>query len=282
MVRCSVILFVTDLSIAPGELAEAVEARGLDGVFFPEHTHLPVASRSPFFPDGVLPEPYRRTIDPFVALSMAAAMTRRIRLGTGICLLTEHDPITLAKTVASLDYLSGGRVVLGIGAGWNQEELENHGTPYARRWAVLRERVQVLRTIWSQEVASFEGEFTRFGPMWSWPKPARPGGPPIWIGASSRFAIERVAEYADGWMPILGRGAPPDFDALRAACVRRGRQFEALDLALFYAPEDESEARARLVDGYDELIFGLPSAGRDEVLPRLDQLARLAERLRAG
>lgn len=282
MPRCTVILFATDQSITPAELAVAVEARGLDGVFFPEHTHLPVASRSPFFPDGVLPEPYRRTVDPFVALAMAAAVTHRIRLGTGICLLTEHDPITLAKTVASLDHLSGGRMVLGVGAGWNREELANHGTPYARRWAVLRERVQVLRTIWTQDEASFEGEFTRFGPLWSWPKPAQAGGPPIWIGASSRQVVERVADYADGWMPILGRGEPPDFAALRAACDRRGRRFDALQLALFYAPDDEAQARARLAEGYHELIFGLPSAGRDEVLPKLDQLARLAERLRAG
>ena len=138
MIRCTVIQFSTDRSITPAELAVAVETRGLDGVFFPEHTHLPVTSRSPFFDGGILPEPYRRTCDPFIALAMAAAVTTRIRLGTGICLLTEHDPIVLAKTIATLDHLSGGRVVLGVGAGWNEEEMANHGTPYANfapRWA---------------------------------------------------------------------------------------------------------------------------------------------------
>ena len=280
MARFSVIQFATDRSLPPAELGIEVEARGLDGVFFPEHTHLPVASRSPFFPDGILPEPYRRTLDPFVALGMVAAVTRRIRLGTGICLVTEHDPIVLAKTIATLDHLSGGRVVLGVGAGWNEEELANHGTPYAQRWAVLRERIDVMRTLWREDEAHYAGTFTRFGPVWSWPKPARPGGPPIWIGASSRFVPARVAEYADGWMPILGRGEPPDFNAVRDACIRRGRRFEDIEFALFYAPEDEATCRDHLAGGFHELIFALPSAGRDDVLPKLDQLAQLAERLR--
>jgi len=282
MVRCTVIQFATDRSIAPAELAVEVEARGLDGIFFPEHTHLPVASRSPFFEGGILPEPYRRTCDPFVALAMAAAVTRRIRLGTGICLLTEHDPIVLAKTIATLDRLSGGRVVLGVGAGWNQEELANHGTDYAKRWAVLRERVQVLRTIWREDEASFAGEFTRFGPMWSYPKPAQAGGPPIWIGANSRYVPDRVADYADGWMPIRGRGNGEDLARLREACAKRGRRFEDLQIALFYAPEDETECMTYVHQGYHELIFALPSADRDTVLPKLDELAALATRLRAN
>ena len=282
MIRCTVVQFTTDRSISPAELAVAVESRGLDGVYFPEHTHLPVASRSPFFEGGVLPEPYRRTCDPFIALAMAAAVTTRISLGTGICLLTEHDPIVLAKTIATLDHLSGGRVILGVGAGWNREEMANHGTDYAKRWALLRERVQVLRKIWRQEEASFDGEFTRFGPMWSFPKPARPGGPPIWIGANSPYVPDRVAEYADGWMPIRGRGNGEDLDRLRAACAKHGRAFSDLQLALFYAPEDETECRAYIAQGYHELIFTLPSADRDTVLPKLDELAALAARLRAA
>ncbi len=282
MIRCTVIQFSTDRSITPAELAVAVETRGLDGVFFPEHTHLPVTSRSPFFDGGILPEPYRRTCDPFIALAMAAAVTTRIRLGTGICLLTEHDPIVLAKTIATLDHLSGGRVVLGVGAGWNEEEMANHGTPYAKRWAVLRERVQALRTIWRNEEAEFHGEFTHFDPMWSFPKPAQAGGPPIWLGANSRYVPDRVAEYADGWMPIRGRGNGEDLARLREACAKRGRTFEDLQLALFYAPEDETECRAYVADGFHELIFALPSADRETVLPKLDELAALATRLRAA
>ena len=282
MIRCTVTQFTTDRTLPPAELAVAVETRGLDGIFFPEHTHLPVASRSPFFEGGILPEPYRRTSDPFVALAMAAAVTQRIRLGTGICLLTEHDPITLAKTVATLDHLSGGRVTLGVGAGWNREELANHGTVYERRWAVLRERVQAMRTIWREEEPEFHGEFVDFGPMWSFPKPQQKGGPPIWIGANSPHVPDRVADYADGWMPIRGRGNGEDLARLRAACERRGRRFEDLQVALFYAPEDESDCAAYALQGYSELIFALPSGDREAVLPKLDQIASLAARLRAG
>jgi probable F420-dependent oxidoreductase len=282
MVRCSVIQFATDRSMPPAELAQAVEQRGLDGIFFPEHTHLPVASRSPFFEGGEVPESYRRTCDPFIALAMAAAVTSRIRLGTGICLLTQHDPITLAKTIATLDHLSGGRVVLGVGAGWNRVELGNHGTPYEHRWAVLRERVQILRTIWREEQPHYHGEFTRFDAMWSYPKPKQAGGPPIWIGANSAYVPDRVADYADGWIPVRGRGNGEDPARLREACVRQGRRFEDLTLALFYAPETEADCRPYLLQGFHELIFALPSAERDPTLQKLDELANLADRLRAS
>lgn len=282
MPRYSVCMFVTDRSIAPAEFAAAVEARGLDGIYFPEHTHLPLSTRSPFFPDGQVPEHYRRTLDPFVALAMAAQATRRIVLGTGICLLTQHDPITLAKTVATLDHLSGGRVRLGIGAGWNAEELENHGTPFAQRWPVLRERVLAMREIWTRDEIEFHGQFTAFGPMLSYPKPCRAGGPPFLIGSNSRHALDRVAEYADGWMPIRGRAGGADLAGLRAACARRGRRFEELALALYYAPEDEAQCREHLAEGWQELIFAVPSATADTVLPKLDQIAELARRLRAG
>lgn len=282
MVRISVCLFATDKSIAPAEFATAVETRELDGLFFPEHTHIPLGSRSPFFADGTVPEPYRRTYDPFVALGMAAAVTRRVRLGTGICLLTQHDPITLAKTIATLDHLSNGRVTLGVGAGWNAEELENHGTPFAQRWPVLRERVLAMREIWAHDEAQYHGQFVDFGPMWSYPKPRHPAGPPFWIGSNSRYALDRVAEYADGWMPIRGRDGGADITALRQACDRRGRRFEDLALALFYAPLDERECQQHLREGFHELIFSVPSAAADVVLPKLDEIATIARRLRAG
>jgi probable F420-dependent oxidoreductase len=282
MPRYAVCLFTTDRSIPPAEFAAAVEARELDGVYFPEHTHLPLSSRSPFFADGQVPASYRRTCDPFVALAMAATVTQRIRLGTGICLLTQHDPIVLAKTVATLDHLSGGRVTLGIGAGWNAEELENHGTPFGQRWPILRERVMAMREIWQREVVEFHGQFVDFGPMYSYPKPVQAGGPPFWIGSNSRFALDRIAEYADGWMPIHGRPGGATIDALRAACAARGRRFDDLTLALYYAPLDERECRQLLADGYHELIFSVPSADAQTVLPRLDEIADLVRRLRAG
>ena len=282
MPRFSVCCFLTDRSIAPAALAAAVEERDLDGLYLPEHTHLPLSSRSPFFANGELPEPYRRTLDPFVALAMAAAVTHRIRLGTGITLLTQHDPIVFAKTAATLDHLSGGRVTLGVGAGWNAEELENHGTPYAQRWPVLRERVLAMRQIWQRDIVEYHGQFVDFGPMVSYPKPVQPGGPPIWIGSNSRYALERIAEYADGWMPIRGRAGGATLDGLRTACAKRGSRFEDLALALYYAPLDESGCRTHLAEGYHELIFALPSAEADAVLPQLDEIASLARRLRAG
>jgi len=281
MFRAHVCMFATDRSITPTDLALAVEARGLDGVFFPEHTHMPVSSRSPFFPGGEIPEPYKRTCDPFIALAMAAAVTRRIALGTGICLVTEHDPLVLAKTVASLDHLSGGRVILGVGAGWNAEEMENHGTPYKARWPILRERILAMKTLWREEMPEFHGNYVSFDRLWSYPKPHRPHGPPIWLGSNSRFIPDRVAEYGDGWMPIVGRAGGGNLELLRKACQNSGRPVEDITLALFYAPRDEAEGVQRLREGYTDFIFGLPSAGPDEVLPLLDELANLATRLRA-
>lgn len=282
MFRAHVCMFATDRAVPPARLASEVEARGLDGVFFPEHTHFPVGSKSPFFANGVVPEAYKRTLDPFVALAMAGAVTRRIALGTGICLVTEHDPIVLAKTVASLDHLTGGRVILGIGAGWNPEEMENHGTPFKARWPVLRERVLAMREIWTREEAEYQGNYVSFGRMWSWPKPARAGGPPIWIGSNSQYSAARVAEFADGWMPIVGREGGGNAQLIEAACARLGRPRAQITLALFYAPMDETEARGRLAEGYTDFIFGVPSAGPDEVLPVLDKISTLAARLRAA
>jgi probable F420-dependent oxidoreductase len=231
-------------------------------------------------PGGDVPDHYRRTYDPFVALALAAGVTRRIRLGTGICLVTEHDPLVLAKTVASLDRLSGGRVVLGVGAGWNALEMENHGTAYATRWLVLRERILAMKCLWRDDVAEFHGNHVSFGPAWSWPKPLQPGGPPIWIGSNSAFAPARVAEYADGWMPIVGRAGGADIAALRTACAAAGRPPQAVTAALFYAPLEPAEAERRCQEGYTDFIFGLPPSDRDGVLPVLDRIAQLARGLR--
>lgn len=282
MFRAHVFIFPTDRSISPTELAREVEARDLDGMFFPEHTHIPITSRSPFLPGGVLPEPYLRTYDPFIALATAAAVTTRIRLGTGISLLTQHDPIALAKTVASLDRLSNGRVILGVGAGWNTEEVENHGTPFKQRWPILRERVLAMKRIWRQEEPQFQGHYVRFNAMWSYPKPVQNGGPPVWLGSNSKWIPNRVAEYADGWMPIAGRAGESNADLLREACQRHGRRIEDITLASFYAPLDFAKAQARMQEGYTDFIFGLPSALRDEVLPVLDKISALAAQLRTA
>lgn len=280
MVRCGIVIFPTDETIQPVELAQAVEDRGLDSLFLPEHTHIPVGSTSPFMPDGVLPEFYKRTHDPFVALAACAAVTKRITLATGICLVTQRDPITLAKEVASLDMISNGRVVLGIGAGWNAGELENHGTRFDLRWKVLRERIMAMKTIWREDEAEFHGEFVNFDPMWSYPKPVQSNGPPIWIGANSKWIPDRVADYADGWMPINGRAGGGSIEMLKAACERRGRDFSEITLGLFMAPMDEAEANARISEGYTEMIFSVPPKDRDSVLTQLDRIAALANKIR--
>ncbi len=279
MVHFGVSMFPTDYAIQPVELAREVEARGLDALFFPEHTHSPASRRSPYPAGGELPREYWHTHDPFVALGAMAAVTQRIRLGTGICLIVERDPIVLAKEVASLDMISGGRVVLGIGAGWNAEEMENHGVPFAARWKIVREKVLAMKRIWMDEEASYQGEFVRFDRIWSYPKPVQPGGPPIWIGASSKWVFDRVAEYGDGWMPIGGPGRG-NLEKLREAVERAGRSMDEITLALFNAPTDEAEAKRRIEQGFTELVFGLPAAPRDQVLPLLDRHAALAEKLR--
>jgi len=272
-------MFPTDYAIQPVELAKAVEERGLDSLFFPEHTHIP-ASRATPFPGGTdLPEMYWHTHDPFVALSACAAVTERIRLGTGICLVIERDPITLAKEAASLDMISNGRLVLGIGAGWNREEMENHGANYQQRWKEVREKVLAMREIWTKEEAEYHGEFVDFDPIWSYPKPVQEGGPPIWIGANSKWVFDRIAEYADGWMPIGGMGSG-SMEKLTKALEARGRKVEDLDLALFGAPTDYDQLQGRLEQGFDELVFGLPAESADKILPMLDNLAELVVKIR--
>ena len=276
-----VTMFPTDYSIQPVELARAVEERGLDSLFFPEHTHIPVSRQTPFPGGGDLPRMYWHTHDPFVALAAAAAVTQRIKLGTGICLVIERDAITLAKECASLDMISNGRLILGIGAGWNREEMENHGANFPHRWAIVREKVLAMQAIWTEEEAEYHGQWVDFDPIWSYPKPVQPGGPPIWIGANSKWVFDRVAEYADGWMPIGGLGSG-NLERMEAALNDKGRQLRDLDMALFGAPTDTDALRGRMAQGFDHLIFNLPSVGTDEALTRLDRLAALAQSMRSS
>ena len=276
-----VTMFPTDTAIGPVEIAEAVEERGLDSLFFPEHTHIPASRATPFPGGGELPEMYWRAHDPFVALGAAAAATERIRLGTGICLVIERDPITLAKEIASLDTISGGRAIIGIGAGWNREEMENHGADYKNRWAVVREKVLAMREIWNNAEAEFHGEYVDFDPIWSYPKPVQDNGPPIWIGANSKWVFDRIADYGDGWMPIGGLGSG-NMELLKSAVEARGRDLASIDLALFGAPPDAGEVRGRIAQGFDEVIFVVPPAKEDVVLPLLDRYAGVVEEVRRG
>ncbi|MCY4014571.1 MAG: LLM class F420-dependent oxidoreductase [Gammaproteobacteria bacterium] len=274
-------MFPTDYSIGPVEVAKAAEERGFDSLFFPEHTHIPASRATPFPGGGDLPKDYWHAHDPFVALAAAAAVTERLLLGTGICLVIERDPITLAKEIASLDTISNGRTILGIGAGWNREEMENHGADYRHRWAITREKVLAMREIWNNDTAEFHGDWVDFDPIWSYPKPVQAGGPPIWIGANSRWVFDRIAEYADGWLPIGGLGSG-NMERLKAALEAKGRKVEDLDLALFGAPPDAAQVRGRIGQGFDHVTFGLPASTADEVLPALDRYAAVVDEVKAG
>lgn len=279
MARFGVQIFPTDQTIGPVKLAREVEARGLDMLFFPEHTHIPVSRDTPFPGGGDLPNWYWRSHDPFVALTAAAVATERLIVGTGICLVIERDPITMAKECASLDVISEGRFIFGIGAGWNREEMENHGADYKNRWKVVREKILAMKAIWTEDEAEFHGEFVDFDPIWSWPKPVTPGGPPVWLGANSKWTYDRVAEYCEGWMPIGGAGSG-GMDNMRESMEKRGRRFEDLSIALFGAPLDVDKARGRIDQGFTDLIFGLPQSSEEKVLAHLDEIANVVEKLR--
>lgn len=281
MAHIGVSIFPTDYSIQPVELAKAVEERGLDSLFVCEHTHIPASRQSPWPGGGELPKEYWHTHDPFVALAAAAAVTERIKLGMGICLVVERDPIQLAKEVASLDVISEGRLILGIGAGWNAEEMANHGVEFNTRWKVVREKALAMREIWTQEEPEYHGEYVDFDPIWSYPKPLQAGGPPLWMGAQSKWAFPRAVEYCDGWMPIgFMPGFEDDLETLRSECEKSGEDYQRFDKAVFAAPADEGASSALIEKGFTHLIYPMPSETSDKILPILDQYAELAEKLR--
>ena len=199
--KIGVSMFVTDYSIGPGELAQAAEERGFESLWMPEHTHIPVSRKSPWGGGPVLPDYYKETLDPFMALTAAAVATKRLKLATGICLVVERDPIHTAKQVATLDVLSAGRVLFGIGGGWNAEEMANHGTVFETRFALMRERIEAMKAIWANDVAEYRGAHVAIEPMWCRPKPVQKPHPPIWIGGESKAAIRRTIQFADVWYP---------------------------------------------------------------------------------
>jgi probable F420-dependent oxidoreductase len=274
--RYGVATFVTDEGIAPAPLGRALEGRGFQSLFLAEHTHIPVSRESPYPGGGELPRMYYRTLDPFVTLGVVAGVTERLRLGTGIALVIQRDPIVLAKEVASLDLVSGGRVDFGVGAGWNREEMRDHGTDPRTRTKLLRERVLAMKEIWTKDEAEFHGEFVDFGPMFSWPKPVQRPHPPILIGGSAPVALDRVLDYGDGWLPNYPRD-PEQLGAqireLRSRGTERGREHIPV---VVYAVPPKPEVVARLAEmGVDEILFYLPTEPEPETLKRLDEFAQL-------
>src|SRR3954469_20115148 len=261
-------MFPTDYAVAPAELARLVEERGFDSLWFPEHTHIPVSRRTPYPGGGELPPEYSHTHDPFVALAAVATATERLRFGTGICLVMQRDPIVTAKEVASLDRLSGGRFLFGVGAGWNREEMENHGTDPRRRFSLMRERVEAMKEIWTSDEAEFHGRHVDFDPIWSWPKPVQRPHPPILVGGAGKGVIRRVLAYGDEWMPHAGMpieqlGAR--IQALQDAARNGGRDADIP--VTVQGAEPDARALDELRDvGVTRVTLYVPSAGAEEVL----------------
>jgi probable F420-dependent oxidoreductase len=268
-------MFATDQSMPVVDLARAAEARGFASLYIPEHTHIPTSRRTPP-PTGEaeLAEEYTRTLDPFVALAAAAAVTSRIALGTGICLVAQHDPIVLAKTVATLDRISGGRFVFGIGFGWNREEMAQHGVDFRGRRELVREKMLAMERLWSDDVASFDGELVRIEPSWSWPKPVQQPRPPVLIGGGAGPKLFRhIAEYADGWIPIGGAGVSTALPDLRRAMEAAGRDPADLAIVLIGTLPDPEKLAYYESLGVTEVAFRLPSAPADVIERTLDQYA---------
>jgi probable F420-dependent oxidoreductase len=271
-------MFATDYAMPIDELARACEQRGYESLFVPEHTHIPASRRTPFPAGGELPREYSHTYDPFVTLAFAAAATKTLKVGTGICLLIERDTIITAKDVASLDALSGGRLLFGVGGGWNVEEMENHGTQHKTRFRKLREQVLAMKQIWTKDAPEFHGEFINFDPIWSWPKPVTTPHPPVLLGGESGYTLQRVVDWCDGWFPRGRAGAAPILAGLadlRSRAEKAGRDMKTISINVFAVKPDAATIATLAEAGVTRALFRLPSEGRDRVLPLLDQYAQL-------
>jgi probable F420-dependent oxidoreductase len=275
--RIGVSTFPTDYAISAVELGRELEARGFDSLWVVEHTHIPASRRTPYPPGGDLPSIYWEAYEPFTYLAQVAAVTTTLEVGTGICLVPEHHPITLAKRVASLDSLSRGRFLFGIGAGWNAEELEHHGVRFEDRWKITRESVLAMKAMWTQKAASYDGRFVQFEPVWVEPKPVRKPHPPVYIGAMSRWTFDRIAEYGDGWLPIAVPNLREQIAELARACEKRGRSIDEIDVAVIASPDSAAALDALVESGAGRVIVSLPTVGRDESLRALDGYAALLD-----
>lgn len=269
--------FPTDDSMRVDELAVEAEQRGYESIFVTEHTHIPVSRKTPWPGGADLPEEYWHTHDPFVALSFAAGATSTIKLGTGICLLIERDTLITAKSVASLDLLSGGRVLFGVGGGWNREEMENHGTEFDTRFQRLEEQMDALRKIWTEDEPEFHGRFVDFDPVWSYPKPVQDPHPPIILGGGTRYTRQRVVDHGDGWLPIeisadaVRKGVQDLWRRAEAA----GRDRSTISVTVFGAQPTRENLDAYEAVGVERVLLRMPSNGREDLLPRLDRWQHL-------
>jgi len=282
-VRVGVMTFPTAYSMAIGELAATLEERGFESLWLTEHSHIPVA-HSPWPGGPKLPASYYDVYDPIVGLAVAAEHTTTLRLGTAVLIMPQRDPIQLAKSLATIDVISGGRLEVGIGGGWNLAEMANHGTDPARRFRRMREGAEAMVAIWTEATAEYHGELIDFDPIQAWPKPVQRPHPKIHVGGAAPSALQRVVRYGDGWIPMTGRGDGDLIDhvgELRRLAAAAGRDPDALEVTICGAPQDRAKLDEYVDAGVDRVLFVLPSKGRDEILPRLDRLAPVLEQLAA-
>jgi len=276
-------MFHTDYSIPAVELARALEARGFESMWAPEHSHIPTSRRSPFAAGGELPKQYYDVMDPFVTLTAAAVVTNRIRLGTGVCLVTQRDPIQTAKLVASLDQVSNGRFLFGIGGGWNAEEMEDHGTVFKTRFKLMRERVEAMKAIWTEDAAEYHGELVDFGPMAAWPKPVQRPHPPVIVGGAFPHSARRALRYGDGWIPNASRPQYEDvtdfLPHFRQMAAEMGRDLAAVPVTVWGAVEDYDRLRRYQDQGIARVVVSLPPEPADKTFPALDRWAELIRRI---
>jgi probable F420-dependent oxidoreductase len=273
-------MFPTDYAIPVTELAKAAEDLGFESLLFPEHTHIPVGRRTPYPGGGELPREYSHTLDPFVACAAAAAVTRNLKVGTGVCLVMQRDPIVLAKEVASVDHLSGGRFLFGIGGGWNEDEMENHGTKPSLRWKILRERIAAMKELWTKDEAEYHGQFVDFGPAWSWPKPVQQPNPPILMGGAGPRTLERVIEYGDEWMPIAGRSGDvlaAKIEELQVMAKAAGRA--PIPVTIFGSGPSAAAIERFDAMGIHRVLFALRPGDTSDVLGQLRRYADFVKQL---
>ncbi|MFT5175115.1 MAG: putative F420-dependent oxidoreductase [Gammaproteobacteria bacterium] len=279
MLKVGAVMFFTSYSMQPAPLARLLEERGIESLWVPEHTHIPSTRKTEYPAGGPLIQPYYDIMDPFLALTAAAAVTERIKLGTGISLVTQRDPIVTAKVVSTLDQISNGRFLFGVGNGWNQDEIENHGTEFKSRHKLARERIEAMQAIWTQDEAEYHGDLVHIAKMKQWPKPVQKPYPPIIVGGGYPHAARRAIRYGDGWIPRADRldreGVGASIELFRTMATQAGRDLATLPITLFRVPDDLDRLRFLEEIGVDRIVFSLPAEGESALLPIIDRWSEI-------
>lgn len=285
MLKFGVSMFFTDYSISPVALGQALEERGFESVWAPEHSHIPVSRKTPFPGGGDLPKKYYDCMDPFVTLTAAAMATKTLKVGTGVCLVAQRDPIQTAKLVASIDTVSGGRFLFGVGNGWNQDEMENHGTEFKSRHKRARENIEAMKAIWTGSKAEYHGEFVNFDPIMTWPKPVQKPHPPVIVGGAFPYSARRAIRYGNGWIPQAARGGYKEiadmFPEFRKMCADAGRDPASIAVTVWFPRRDADLMKRYEELGVERVVFNLESEPVEKVLPELDAVGELMAKVNA-